>query len=81
VQWRRARFSIWRAARERKIEDRVARSVWREMNIRENYKRGITPSRSDISRFSRGTVTLPARKGGTRRYMDMNRLTETSQAA
>src|SRR5712691_6688834 len=31
--WRRARFSSWRAARERKIEDRVAKSVVREMSI------------------------------------------------
>jgi hypothetical protein len=30
----RAKFSSWRAARERKIEDRVARSVAREMSIR-----------------------------------------------
>src|SRR5208283_5819964 len=55
IWWRRARFSSSRAARERKIEDRVARSVVREMSIGENYKRNITPIRSHISRFSRGT--------------------------
>jgi hypothetical protein len=44
------------AARERKIEDRVARSVVREMSVGENYERNITPIRSDISRFSRSTV-------------------------
>jgi hypothetical protein len=50
-----ARFSSPRAARERKIEDRVARSVVREMRTGENYKRSIAPIRSNISRFSRGT--------------------------
>ena len=49
-------FSNWRAAREWKIEDRFARSVVREMSIGENYERKITPIRSNISRFSRGTV-------------------------
>ena len=43
-----------RAARERKIEDRVARSVVREMGIGERYERNITPLRSDISRLSGG---------------------------
>jgi hypothetical protein len=38
IGWRRARFSSSRAARERKIEDRVARSVMREMSIGENYE-------------------------------------------
>src|ERR1700758_658843 len=57
IWWRRARFSSCRAARERKIEDRVARSVVREMSIgRENYERSIIPLPSDISRFSRGTI-------------------------
>src|SRR5215471_20039409 len=52
----RARFSSCRAAHERKIEARVARSVFREMSIgEENYERSIIPLRSDISRFSRGT--------------------------
>src|SRR5207302_9054939 len=55
IWWRRARFSSPRAARERKIEDRVARSVVREMGIAENYERNITPLRSDISRLSGGT--------------------------
>jgi hypothetical protein len=55
IWWRRARFSSLRAARERKIEDSVARSVVREMSIGENYDRSIIPVRSDISRFSRGT--------------------------
>ena len=36
IWWRRARFSSWRAARERKIEDRVAKSVVREIGIGEN---------------------------------------------
>src|SRR6267143_542006 len=34
IWWRRAKFSSWTAARERKIENRVARSVAREMSIR-----------------------------------------------
>src|SRR6266550_3554589 len=34
VWWRRAKFSSWTAARKRKIENRVARSVAREMSIR-----------------------------------------------
>jgi len=54
---RRARFSSCRAARERKIEERVASRVLREMSIGgKNYKRSIIPLRSDISRFSRGTI-------------------------
>jgi hypothetical protein len=58
--WRRARFSNSRAAREREIEDRIARSVVREMIMGENDERNITLIRSDISRFSRGT--RPIRK-------------------
>jgi hypothetical protein len=57
IWWRRAKFSSWRAACERKIEDRVARNVVREMSIGENYEGNITPFRSDISRFLRGTGT------------------------
>jgi hypothetical protein len=38
-----------------KIEDRFVRSVVREMSISENYEGEITPIRSNISRFSRGT--------------------------
>jgi hypothetical protein len=57
--WRRSRFSSWSAAREWKIEDRFVRSVVREMSISENYEGEITPIRSNISRFSRGTVNLP----------------------
>src|SRR5262249_42644722 len=33
IWWRRARFSSWRAAREQKIEDKVAKSDAREMSI------------------------------------------------
>jgi hypothetical protein len=40
---------------DRKIGDRVVRSVVKEMIIGENYERNIIPIRSDISRFSRGT--------------------------
>jgi hypothetical protein len=54
--WRRSRFSSWSAAREWKIEDRFVRSVVREMSISENYEGEIIPIRSNISRFSRGTV-------------------------
>jgi len=36
IWWRRARFSSWRPAREWKIEDRVAKSVVREIGIGEN---------------------------------------------
>ena len=57
IWWRRARFSGSTAARERKIGDSVTRSVVREMSIGgKNYERSIVPVRSDISRFSRGTV-------------------------
>jgi hypothetical protein len=41
------------------IEDRFVRSVLREMSISENYEGEITPIRSNISRFSRGTVLRP----------------------
>src|ERR1700732_366393 len=64
IWWRRARFSSPRAARERQIEDRVARSVVREMSIDENYERNITPIRSEISRFSRGTGACRAWREG-----------------
>ena len=56
IWWLRARFSSSRAARERKIEDRVASSAAREMIMGENYERNLTLIRSEISRFSRGTV-------------------------
>src|SRR5215469_14900691 len=56
IWWRRARFSSSREARERKIEDRVARAVLKKMSIgRENYERSIIPLCSETSRFSRGT--------------------------
>jgi hypothetical protein len=58
IWWRRARFSSPRAARGRHIEDRVERSVVREMSIDENYERNITPIRSEISRFSRGAIVF-----------------------
>jgi hypothetical protein len=51
-----------------KIEDRVARSVVREISIGENYKRNITPIRSNISRFSRGTVARSELIFGTLAY-------------
>jgi uncharacterized protein (DUF433 family) len=54
---------------ERKIEDRVVRSVVIEMIIGENYERNIniTPIRSDISRFSMASVIVknPKILGGT----------------
>ena len=60
IWWRSARFSNSRAARERKIEDKVAKRVAKEISIGgENYDSSIIPVRSDISRFSRGTVNLP----------------------
>src|SRR5438445_3863704 len=43
IWWRRAKFSSSRAARERNIGDRVARSVVRAMSIGENYERNINP--------------------------------------
>src|SRR5260370_19591916 len=55
IWWRRAKFASSTAASERKIKDRVARNVVREMSIGENYERNITPIGSDISRFSRRT--------------------------
>jgi hypothetical protein len=61
IWWRSARFSNSRAARERKIEDKVAKRVAKEMSIGgENYDSTIIPVRSDISRFSRGTVYFTA---------------------
>jgi hypothetical protein len=49
IWWRSARFSSWRAERERKTEDKVAKSVVTERNIgEENYERSILPVRSDI---------------------------------
>ena len=57
IWWRTARFSNSRAARERKIEDKVAKRVAKEISIGgESYDSSIIPVRSDISRFSRGTV-------------------------
>ena len=38
IWWRRVRISISRAARERKIEGRVARSDLRRISIGKNYK-------------------------------------------
>src|SRR5262245_51140248 len=63
IWWRRARFSSSRAARERKIENRVAKSIVRESCIgRENYETTIILISSDISRFSRGdTRNAPSR--------------------
>ena len=59
IWWRRARFSSSRAARERKIENTVAKSIVKESCIgRENYETTITLTSSDISRFSRGTTAL-----------------------
>jgi len=44
IWWRRAKFSTWRAARERQIDDSVAKSVVRKMSIAgENYERSIIP--------------------------------------
>ena len=57
ICWRSARFSNSRAGRERKIEDKVAKRVAKEISIGgENYDSSIIPVRSDISRFSRGTL-------------------------
>ena len=59
ICWRSARFSNSRAARERKIEYKVAKRVAKEISIGgENYDSSIIPVRSDISRFSRGTDWL-----------------------
>jgi hypothetical protein len=58
IWWRSARFSNSRAARERKIEHKVAKRVAKEISIGgESYDSSIIPVRSDISRFSRGTVS------------------------
>jgi hypothetical protein len=61
------------AARELRIEDRVAKSVGREISIgRENYETTITLISSDISRFSRSTVLLahftPAYDGSSKYF-------------
>src|SRR5215469_9002863 len=56
IWWRRARFSSSRAARESKIEGRVARHDLRKMSIGEDYDGQITLMLSEISRFSGGTV-------------------------
>src|SRR5437016_7970216 len=67
IWWRRARFSSWRAARERKIEPRAASSLITEMNIvGENYERSIIPVRSDTSGFSTGTIRAEGRSDGVR---------------
>src|SRR5256885_3498719 len=50
-----AAHSSPREARDRKIEAKDARSVVRKMSIGENYVGKLTPMRSNISRFSRGT--------------------------
>ena len=57
IWWRSARFSSCTPARERKIEDRVARSDVRRISIAENYEARISLIRSDISRFSGGKYT------------------------
>jgi hypothetical protein len=49
--------SSWRAGCQRKIDDRVARSVVRETSIRRRImKESVILLRSDISRLSRGTT-------------------------
>ena len=49
---------ISRAAPERKIEHREARSVVRKMGIGgQNCERSMIPVHSDVSRFSRGTIS------------------------
>jgi hypothetical protein len=53
--WRRARFWSSRAARDGKIERTDARSAVRKMGMSEDYEGCVTPIRSDISPFSRGT--------------------------
>src|SRR4029434_3200941 len=59
ISWRRARFSSSRAARERKIEDRAAKSLARKSCIgRENYATTITLISSNTSTFSRSTIRL-----------------------
>src|SRR5215813_12226889 len=71
IWWRRARFSSSRAARERKIEDRVARAVLRKMSIGgENYERSIIPLRSETSRFSRGTGAANAVNWSSSHFSD-----------
>src|SRR5215813_14291409 len=71
IWWRRARFSSSRAARERRIEDRVARAVLRKMSIGgENYERSIIPLRSETSRFSRGTGAANAVNWSSSHFSD-----------
>src|SRR6516225_7831667 len=55
IWWRRARFSSATAARERRIEGKIARSVVRKTRISENYEARISHICSDISRFSGAT--------------------------
>ena len=68
IWWRRARFSSCRAARERKIEVRVARSDVRRISIAENYEGRISLIRSDISRFSGGTGTIAVAPGAKQSF-------------
>ena len=49
-------LELSRAARERRIEGKIARSVVRKTSISENYEGRISHIRSDISRFSGGTI-------------------------
>src|SRR5215472_14956052 len=53
---RKARFSSSKAARELRIEGKTARSVLRKTSISENYEARISHNRSEISRFSVGTI-------------------------
>ena len=46
------------AAREHRIEGKIARSVVRKTRISENYEARISHIGSDISRFSGGTILL-----------------------
>ena len=53
---RKARFLSSKAARELRIEGKTARSVLRKTSISENSEARISHNRSEVSRFSVGTI-------------------------
>jgi hypothetical protein len=57
IWWRNARFSIWRIARGRKIEDKVAKRVTKEMNIGgEDYDSSIIPAPQTFRGFRKAQI-------------------------
>jgi hypothetical protein len=72
IWWRRAKISTWRAARERKTENRVARHADSALNIGlASYSRNsATPMISESLRFPIGTGGAPNQKDQTQGCRD-----------